>query len=415
MISCGIFYGFVSVNHRKLTKVTSQLRKTEMNLHKLQETISKHLYLENEILEVKKTLSSTKKQKKRAINYDSTDTTSATSSILATPAPATTATPATPATTKRLSIPIDLTTQKWHDVFYNNCDDPKAAYKTNGVSKHTSKCSDKRMSWEGSGALECSRHGTVYGGFDTPSKMCFLPRDAVMFSFGCGEDISFDVALASTYDMKIYLFDPTPRAKIHVESVLKAIAEKQVPEKSKHSRGDHYIAIDGSEREISGKIDAHNFFNQVVESTVERSQFDYEPWALGEKDGEMSFVSPKSGVSHFLSTTGDTSKGTGKINVPVKSVASIMKLKGIEKVDVMKIDIEGYENTVLPGLLDLIKSWPKENWPKVLMFDFDSLLHGHPAEDQEGGKRSIKLVEDMGYSAFAGSYGHPDYTFVLKW
>ena len=41
----------------------------------------------------------------------------------------------------------------------------------------------------------------------------------------------------------------------------------------------------------------------------------------------------------------------------VKSVASIMKLNSIpkvEKVDVMKINIEVYENTVLPELLDLI-------------------------------------------------------------
>jgi FkbM family methyltransferase len=302
----------------------------------------------------------------------------------------------------------------FRETFYQHCQDRgSAAWRSDGVSKHTSNCEDKTLSWLGSG-LGCSRHGTTYGGFQVPSRMCFLTKGAIMLSFGCGEDISFDVAMAATYDIQVYLFDPTPRAKVHVESVLEAIATRDVPQKSKHNRGDYYVAVDGEEHEISGRVDARDFFEKIVQSTVERSQLHHEPWALGDKDGEMSFVAPKSGVSHFLSASGDASKGAGKIIVPVKSVASIMKLKHIKKIDILKIDIEGYENEVIPGLMELIKTWPKEDWPKVLMFDFDSMLAGHPAEDQAGGRRSVKLVEEMGYSIFSGSPNHPDYTFVLK-
>ena len=236
-----------------------------------------------------------------------------------------------------------------------------------------------------------------------------------MLSFGCGEDISFDVAMAATYDIQVYLFDPTPRAKVHVESVLKAIATKYAPQKSKHKRGDHYVAVDGEEHEISDKVDARGFFDKIVQSNVDRSQFHYAPWALSDKDGEMSFMSPKSGVSHVFSAVGrDKSNMEGEITVPVKSMASILKLKHIRKVDLIKIDIEGYENKVIPGMLELIKTWPIEDWPKVLMFDFDSMLSGHAAEDQAGGRKSVALVEAMGYSVFSGSPTHPDYTFVLN-
>ena len=265
-------------------------------------------------------------------------------------------------------------THSFRESFYQHCQGDDVAWRNNGVSKHTGKCEDKSMPWAGSG-LACSRQGTNYGGFDVPSLMCFLPKGAVMLSFGCGEDISFDVAMAATYDIQVYLFDPTPRAKVHVESVLKAIATKYAPQKSKHKRGDHYVAVDGEEHEISDKVDARGFFDKIVQSNVDRSQFHYEPWALSDKDGEMSFMSPKSGVSHVFSAVGrDKSNMEGEITVPVKSMASILKLKHIRKVDLIKIDIEGYENKVIPGMLELIKTWPIEDWPKVLMFDFDSML-----------------------------------------
>ena len=90
--------------------------------------------------------------------------------------------------------------------------------------------------------------------------MCGLPGKPVMFSFGCGEDISFDVAMAATYNATMFLFDPTPRAVVHVTSVLKAIETKQVPNQG--SRKDTYIAIDNTEHETSAAFNAQLFFSQ---------------------------------------------------------------------------------------------------------------------------------------------------------
>ena len=90
--------------------------------------------------------------------------------------------------------------------------------------------------------------GTDYGGFYLPWKIAFSKK-SVMLSFGCGEDISFDIAMAKMHRMTVHLFDPTPRASIHVEAVFDAIRSKQTPELVP-SKPNSYI-YNGKEQTIS--------------------------------------------------------------------------------------------------------------------------------------------------------------------
>lgn len=76
-----------------------------------------------------------------------------------------------------------------------------------------------------------------------------FPKKSVMLSFGCGEDISFDIAMAKMHRMTVHLFDPTPRASIHVEAVFDAIRSKQTPELVP-SKPNSYI-YNGKEQTIS--------------------------------------------------------------------------------------------------------------------------------------------------------------------
>ena len=59
--------------------------------------------------------------------------------------------------------------------------------------------------------------GSEYG------KWCFVDHqdlyNSIIISGGVGEDISFDVDFASEYNAKIFLYDPTPRAIKHFETV----------------------------------------------------------------------------------------------------------------------------------------------------------------------------------------------------
>jgi len=260
----------------------------------------------------------------------------------------------------------------------------------------------------------CEQFGTVYGGRKLPKILCGLQPNLTIFSFGCGEDISFDVAMAATFDANIFLFDPTPRATIHVKSVLRALQTRRLPEKAKGI--DKYIAIDNREHEISGGVDALSWFGRVVSSTAEARQISYMSAALGDVDSNMTFIEPLAGVSNFLDESGDldTSKGRSKITVPVYTLETLMSKTGTQIVDILKIDIEGYEIKVIPKLIELFKSWPKRKWPKVLMFDMDSLLPKHEKRDIPAGQRMVKLISDNGYNIFAGGQGVVDYTFVLN-
>ena len=64
--------------------------------------------------------------------------------------------------------------------------------KPNVISPFTSSCGNN-----------CEQFGTKYGGRQLPIKICGLHRNLTIFSFGCGEDISFDVAMAATFDAKL--------------------------------------------------------------------------------------------------------------------------------------------------------------------------------------------------------------------
>ncbi|MGC2298446.1 MAG: hypothetical protein WA476_06560, partial [Acidobacteriaceae bacterium] len=52
--------------------------------------------------------------------------------------------------------------------------------------------------------------GTVYGGWTIAPDL--LNANSVMFSFGVGNDISFDLATIERFGMTVHGFDPSPEA-----------------------------------------------------------------------------------------------------------------------------------------------------------------------------------------------------------
>jgi len=57
---------------------------------------------------------------------------------------------------------------------------------------------------------KCEAHGSEYGGyFVVPDG---LNSDAVVYSFGVGEDVSFDLSLINQYGLSVFAFDPTPKS-----------------------------------------------------------------------------------------------------------------------------------------------------------------------------------------------------------
>ena len=71
-------------------------------------------------------------------------------------------------------------------------------------------------------------------------------------------------------------------------------------------------------------------------------------------------------------------------NLKKRLSATLIFNAKVETVDIMKIDIEGYEIKVIPHIIALLNTWPKTKWPRALLFDMDSMLIGHPGADFEG-------------------------------
>src|SRR5271169_4663358 len=56
--------------------------------------------------------------------------------------------------------------------------------------------------------------GTAYGGYMLPRRE--IREGLTCYSFGAGEDISFESELAAAFPVEVHIFDPTPRAITYV-------------------------------------------------------------------------------------------------------------------------------------------------------------------------------------------------------
>jgi hypothetical protein len=73
-------------------------------------------------------------------------------------------------------------------------------------------------------AQNLRRIGTEYGGWtfvDHPEL-----RGSLVVCAGAGEDISFDIGFAREYDSRAVIVDPTPRAILHVEEVIRRLRDE---------------------------------------------------------------------------------------------------------------------------------------------------------------------------------------------
>lgn len=53
------------------------------------------------------------------------------------------------------------------------------------------------------------RFGSDYGGWDVVTTS--IDNHSIVYSFGVGEDASFDTALIEKFNLTIHAFDPTPK------------------------------------------------------------------------------------------------------------------------------------------------------------------------------------------------------------
>ncbi|HIA03842.1 MAG TPA: FkbM family methyltransferase [Myxococcales bacterium] len=196
--------------------------------------------------------------------------------------------------------------------------------------------------------------GNDYGGFFvSPERM---NDGGIVYSFGIGEDISFDRAMIEKYGCRVFAFDPTPKS-------IKWVEQSDLP-----------------------------------------SQFSFYPVGLGAQNGSATFYLPKNKehVSGSMVTHNNLDE-TSAIEVEMKSFTTIVDELGHDYIDVVKMDIEGAEYDVLESLL---------NTPvkiRQLLIEFhDRFVDGGIGAT----KRAITTLSNHGFRVFAASNTHEEISFI---
>jgi FkbM family methyltransferase len=204
--------------------------------------------------------------------------------------------------------------------------------------------------------LRCrtERFGSDYGGWDVA--VSELGKDSVVYSFGIGEDVTFDVALIARFGLTVHAFDPTPRS-------LRWVEQQRLP-----------------------------------------PQFVLHDFGLADRDGTLSFYPPENAahVSHTILDRGATRARA--INAPMRRLDSIMRELGHQRVDLLKLDIEGAEYGVIEDLERC------DRRPGQILVEFH---HRFPGVGIAKTKAAHAAMRRMGYRVFAVSRSGAEYGFLL--
>ena len=183
-----------------------------------------------------------------------------------------------------------------------------------------------------------------------------LGKDSVIYCVGCGDNISFDLDLMNHLGCRIHAFDPTPKS-------LEFLRSLDLPE--------------------------------------EYDIFDY---GLSHFDGLARFnppVNPEH-VSHTICERPVTSDRS--FTVPMKRLETIMRELGHDRIDLLKIDIEGAEYGVIE---DLVKSNVSVG---QICVEFHHFLDGNKLENTV--QSIIRLIQG-GYLLHS-VHKHTDYCFIWR-
>lgn len=203
-----------------------------------------------------------------------------------------------------------------------------------------------RVRIDGFGPLK--RLGSEYGGWTFRADANL--QGATIVSAGLGEDASFDVEFAKLFSSQVILVDPTPRSIVHYDALIARVGK---PAAQSYVRGG----------------------NQPVESyaleSVSSKQLVLEPKALWTEQTTLKFFMPADPrhVSHSITNyQNDYASDGAAIEVPSTTLKAVIEDHGIGRLQILKLDIEGAEISVLNHMLaDHIK-------PVQLLIEFDELM-----------------------------------------
>ncbi len=183
----------------------------------------------------------------------------------------------------------------------------------------------------------------------------YLNESSVVYSFGCGDNISFDLELIDRFDVAIFAFDPTPKA-------IEWLNRQSVPKK-----------------------------------------FHFHEIGLSHYDGIAYFQPPGNPdhVSYSMDIEGN--RDDDRIQAEVNRLSSIIKKLGHNRIDLLKIDIEGSEYRVID---DILKSGTRIG---QLLVEFHHGIGGIPNNHTT---QAINKLRQSGYILFDVSEEQREFSFI---
>jgi FkbM family methyltransferase len=200
--------------------------------------------------------------------------------------------------------------------------------------------------------VPAERLGSDYGGWTVcPAG---LPAASVVYCAGVGEDASFDLGLIRRFGVRVHAFDPSPRSIAWV-------------------------------RGQTGLPDA----------------FEFHDYGIAGEDGTIPFY-PPADPSHVSYSVLGVSNGEPVLGT-VRRLPSIMRELGHERIDLLKMDIEGAEYGVIRDLAE-------SRIPIAqLLVEFHTRFPGVGARAT---REAIRTLNGAGWRIFAVSPSGQEYSFI---
>ena len=193
------------------------------------------------------------------------------------------------------------------------------------------------------------RLGSDYGGWWVPGQA--IGTGGRAYCAGVGNDVTFDIALIDRYDCEVWAFDPTPK-------VIDAVTQWDTPER-----------------------------------------WHFEPVGLWDREDVIRFYSPALPDHGSLSAT-NAQRTKVFVEARVEALPAIMRRLGHDRIDILKMDVEGAEGRVLDSMLSAgIR-------PTVLCVEFDQ------PEAPWRTRRRVRSLLAAGYVLVMVE--HWNYTFLFR-